>query len=70
MEMKIKVVMDSGKEYIIKDEHYSVDDFTNFFYNDLPTGVKTMKNSHVYLDRDETIFVNPTHISSIEVLEK
>lgn len=68
--MKIKVIMDSGKEYIIKDDHSSVNDFTNYFYDDLPTGVKTIKNTHVYIDRDETIFVNPTHISSIEVIEK
>lgn len=62
--------MNSGKEYVICEKNYSLNDFTHSFFNDLPNGGKVMKNNFVYLDGDEKIVVNPTHISSIEVIEK
>jgi uncharacterized protein YlzI (FlbEa/FlbD family) len=62
--------MDSGKEYVVCEKNYSLNDFTRSFFNDLATGAKVMKNNFVYLDGDEKIVVNPTHISSIEVIEK
>ncbi|MDQ0200053.1 hypothetical protein [Neobacillus ginsengisoli] len=68
--MKIKIVMDSGKEYVICEKNYSLDDFTRSFYNELPNGARVMSNTFAYLDGEEKIVVNPTHISSIEVIEK
>lgn len=67
--MKIKVIMNSGKEYIVDEEIYTVDDFTSSFFNQLPVG-NVMQNKFVYLDREENIVINPTHISSIEVIQK
>ncbi|MCH6264660.1 MULTISPECIES: hypothetical protein [Neobacillus] len=68
--MKIKVVMDSGKEYVISEKDYSLKDFTRTFYTDSANGEKTLHNTLVYLDRDEKIVINPTRISSVEVIEK
>lgn len=68
--MKMKVVMNSGKEYVIKEDDYTVNDFLESLYNELPTGGRVLKNIFIYLDRDEKIIINPSHISSIEVLNE
>lgn len=72
--MKIKIVMDSGKEYFVEEPHYSTNQFLESFYSNtkLPMSgtVSALKNAFATLDRDETIIINPSHISSIEVLEK
>ncbi|MDX5476482.1 MAG: hypothetical protein LPK00_13185 [Bacillaceae bacterium] len=62
--MIIKVIMDSGIEYELEDIE-SVDNFQSKLKNDI--GI--VKNTFVYLDNDETIVINPSHISSIEVIE-
>lgn len=62
--------MDSGKEYVICEKNYSLNDFTNPFFNELPNGERTLQNTLVYLDQDEKIVINPTRISSVEVIEK
>ncbi|WP_042462401.1 hypothetical protein [Neobacillus dielmonensis] len=68
--MKIKVVMDSGKEYVMCENDYSVNDFTRPFFADLPDGSRSLNNNLVYLDGESKILVNPTRISSIEIIEK
>lgn len=68
--MKIKVVMDSGKEYVIYEKNFSLNDFTRSFYTDSPNGARILNNTLVYLDGEEKIVINPTHISSVEVIEK
>ncbi|MGM0875482.1 MAG: hypothetical protein ACQEWV_11895 [Bacillota bacterium] len=68
--MKIKVTMDSGKEYVIAEASYTINDFQESLYNELPMGGKVLKNGFIYLDKDQKIIVNPTHISSIEVLKE
>lgn len=68
--MKMKVVMNSGKEYVIKEDDYTIDDFQKSLYNELPTGERVLKNLFIYLDKDKKISVNPSHISSIEVLNE
>jgi len=70
MTVKIKVVMDSGKEYVICEKNFSLDDFTKSFFSDLPNGMKVLNNTLVYLDGEEKIVINPTHISSVEVIGK
>jgi hypothetical protein len=67
--MKIKVIMNSGKEYVVVEESYSINDFKNTLYNELPDG-KVLYNGFIYLDSDKKITINPTHISSIEVLQE
>ena len=70
--MKIRVIMDSGVEYEINSE-YDVQQFVESFYNvnDLPMGgvVRVLKNSFKYLDNEKKILFNPTHVSSIEILD-
>ncbi|MEC2078488.1 hypothetical protein [Metabacillus fastidiosus] len=68
--MKIKVVMNSGKEYVIFEESYSVNDFQDSLYTEMPVGGKVLKNGFIYLDSAKKIIVNPAHISSIEVLKE
>jgi hypothetical protein len=68
--LKIKVVMDSGKEYVICEKNYSLNDFTRPFFKDLPNGERSLHNTLVYLDQDNKIVINPTRISSVEVIEK
>ncbi|WP_409305548.1 hypothetical protein [Peribacillus sp. SCS-155] len=72
--MRIKVIMDSGKDYIIHSE-FNVQDFVNSFYDkELSSNgsgeVHNVKNSFVYLDSDHKILFNPTHVSSIEVMDE
>ncbi len=61
--------MNSGKEYVIVEENYSVNDFKKTLYNDRPEG-RELFNGFIYLDRAKKITINPTHISSIEVLQE
>lgn len=71
--LNIKVVMNSGKEYTVEKSGYSVQDFVNSFYNEIknPMGQthKVMKNSFMYLDDEQNVSFNPSHVSSIEILE-
>ncbi|KKI93344.1 hypothetical protein WQ54_03650 [Bacillus sp. SA1-12] len=67
--MKIKVIMNSGKEYVVVEENYSVNDFKKTLYNDRPEG-RELFNGFIYLDHAKKITINPTHISSIEVLQE
>lgn len=64
----VKIIMDSGKEYTIKEEHY--DDFFE------PIGIpgsqsKRLRNNFigVITKNDENISINPSHISSLEKIE-
>ncbi|MFJ6415022.1 hypothetical protein ACIQLG_19775 [Terribacillus saccharophilus] len=68
--MKLLVTMDSGKEYTVQDErdHVGVSDFVDSLFNPLPQG-RIMANTFMYIDDNEMILINPTHISSIEVIE-
>lgn len=67
--MKIKVIMNSGKEYVVVEEGYSVNDFKANLYNRLSDG-KELYNGFIYLDDAKKITINPTHISSIEVIQE
>ncbi|TWI59232.1 hypothetical protein [Halalkalibacter nanhaiisediminis] len=71
--MKVKIIMDSGKEYLLNEIGYSADSFLNSFYdiNEIPMGgsVKVIKNYLVQLSREGTIMINPSHISSIEIIK-
>ncbi|WP_339227825.1 hypothetical protein NSQ77_19930 [Oceanobacillus sp. FSL K6-2867] len=72
--MKIKVIMDSGKEYVIdKLDEFEFDRFIGSFFNEnkLPMGqtAKVLKNTLLYLGDKKSILINPSHVSSIEVLE-
>jgi hypothetical protein len=67
--MKIKVIMNSGKEYLVVEDSYSVNDFKNTLYNEHPNG-RVLHNGFIYLDHAKKITINPTHISSIEVLQE
>jgi len=72
--MKVKVIMNSGKEYVVENERYSVQGFINSFYNEnkIPGGqtINVMKNGFMYLDEEQTISFNPSHVSSVEVVDK
>ncbi|ARK30785.1 hypothetical protein [Halalkalibacter krulwichiae] len=69
--MRYKIIMDSGKEYIVNNiESHS--GLLKSFYNEngVPMGgkVRVLKNTFLFLDEEETIMINPSHISSIEVV--
>lgn len=71
--MKIKVIMDSGKEYILDYPENTYEQFISSMYNvnQLPAGagtVKVLKNSFMFLDPESTIMFNPSHVSSIEII--
>lgn len=68
----IKVVMDSGKEYVIETP-YSVQQFTESFYDKITNPINkqstyVMTNQFMYLDDHNKIMFNPQHVSSIEVI--
>jgi hypothetical protein len=73
--MKIKVVMNSGKEYIanLANNHHYLD-FVESLYNvnKLPLGgsVRVLNTNMMFLDEEQTILFNPSHVSSIELLEE
>lgn len=62
--MKIKVIMDSGKEYI-NEKDKSVEEFIERFTPKQAFGV-----NYISLDINETVYINGSHISSIEVIEE
>ncbi|MFJ7952213.1 hypothetical protein ACIQZG_11885 [Lysinibacillus sp. NPDC096418] len=71
--MKIKVIMDSGKEYILEYPGNTLQQFISSLYNEnqLPMGagtVKVLKNSFSFLDPESKIMFNPSHVSSIEII--
>ena len=64
--MKVKIIMDSGREYIVDGYINNVTDRC-FNYNRLPmsnSSISIMKNDFVELC--DGVFINPSHISSIE----
>jgi hypothetical protein len=70
---KLKVVMDSGKEYEIETTH-DVQDFVNSLYSEVRSPVDdssnyVMKSTFMYLDDDHKIMFSPIHVSSIEIIE-
>ncbi|MGD6831421.1 hypothetical protein ACQCT5_04630 [Sutcliffiella halmapala] len=67
--MKIKLIMNSGKEYEVSHNYYNLDHYYESLFVDLGNGMRRMKNSFMFIDDEETIGVNPSHISSIEVIE-
>ena len=67
--MKIKLIMNSGKEYEVSHHYYNLDHFYESLFVNLGNGMSRMKNSFMFIDEKETIGVNPSHISSIEVIE-
>lgn len=68
--MRLKIIMDSGKEYEVTSNKRTVQDFIDTFYDKIPgnMGVGVMKNSIMRLGGGKTLF-NPTHVSSVEIIE-
>ncbi|WP_100408453.1 hypothetical protein [Bacillus solitudinis] len=70
--MKFKVIMDSGKEYVVSGFESREDLISNFvIVNKLPMGngsVTKTKDEFVFLYNDETVLINPSHVSSVEVV--
>ncbi len=62
--MKLILIMDSGSNYTveIEDENYRVEEFIKNLYNDI--GI--LRNTIMRLG-DSNNYINPSHISSIEV---
>jgi hypothetical protein len=46
--LKIKVVMDSGKEYVIYEKNFLLNDFTRSFYTDSPNGSRILNNACLF----------------------
>lgn len=79
MTMKFLIVMDSGKEYKIEAD--SIEELRERLTNGIGKGVlssdfgldftdaRVLKNHMTPLDEDGKILINPSHISSIEVME-
>ncbi|MCO7126621.1 hypothetical protein NIE88_12685 [Sporolactobacillus shoreicorticis] len=72
---KIIIVMDSCKEYPVEVDADRVDDFIDQFYNEQRSPSLFEQGSVYYVTRnhfdrlDEHVFINPAHISSIEIVE-
>lgn len=65
--MKIKIIMDSGKEYIVspKQKVNNMDQFVWIYFEKN----NTLMNKLITLDSDgEQFVINPTHISSMEMV--
>lgn len=58
--MKLKIVMDSGKEYIT-DKYESKEDFLKKV---MPTQANMLSFHHI--DKEDTIMISSAHVSSIE----
>ncbi|MGG3451544.1 hypothetical protein ABER98_17030 [Domibacillus aminovorans] len=67
--MKIKVIMDSGKEYEVTHESATVQDFINSLYQEMPNGMTMMMSGFLAVDEGQKELFNPMHISSIEVID-
>ncbi|WP_193063010.1 hypothetical protein [Oceanobacillus oncorhynchi] len=67
--MRLKIIMDSGKEYEISLDRTAISSFTDSFYNDMGGRGRIMKNSFIFLDEEEKILFNPSHVSSVELIE-
>ncbi|ARK28782.1 hypothetical protein [Halalkalibacter krulwichiae] len=63
--MRILLVMDSGKEYEIVDDNSSVEEFLS----NLRTDLGVLKNGLLRYPTKRDVYFNPTHLSSIEVIE-
>lgn len=68
----IKIIMDSGKEYTVEIEYT---EFLPNLFNEIkgPNGtVRTLKNDFYFLEDQSisNILINPSHISSIEIIER
>ncbi len=61
-QMKFKITMASGKEYIVHSQSFAA------LEEELKNPDQDLKNSLVYLDREQTLKVNPSHISCVEKL--
>ncbi|MFS0776068.1 hypothetical protein ABC255_08690 [Neobacillus sp. 3P2-tot-E-2] len=62
--MKLKIIMDSGKEYT-SEKFTSVEQFLD---ESLPK--EAFAISYVSVDLDEKVFINGMHVSSVEVIEQ
>ncbi len=65
--MKIKIIMDSGKEYIVspKQKVNNMDQFVWIYFEKN----NALMNKLITLDSDgEQFVINPTHISSMEMV--
>jgi len=71
--MAIKLIMDSGKEYVVQYEG-SIQSFVSSLYNDIKISrrktIKLLMNGLYYVDEERNIIINPSHISSIEFVDK
>ncbi|RHW36672.1 hypothetical protein D1B33_09730 [Lysinibacillus yapensis] len=68
--MPTKITMNSGKEFIIAENaEYIISSFFN--ENKLPMGgtTRVLKNTFLCLDDNRDIFINPSHVSSVETVD-
>jgi len=75
--MKIKIVMDSGKIYIVEDRNGNYENFIEDNFLNIKKGaggrIRTLKNDFVEIkdvEKEETIWIVPVHISSMEIIRK
>lgn len=69
--MPTKIIMNSGKEYTIDE---NVDYVIGSFFSEtkMPMGngsITTLRNTFITIDNDKTIFINPSHVSSVETVD-
>ncbi|MFC9598102.1 hypothetical protein ACFTQL_09320 [Peribacillus butanolivorans] len=69
--MPTKIIMNSGKEYMIDENaEYVIESF--FSENKMPMGngsITVLRNTFITINNDKTIFINPSHVSSVETLD-
>lgn len=68
----IKIIMDSGKEYTVEVDYI---EYLSGLFNEIkrPEGtVRVLKNDFYFLEdpSQSNVLINPTHISSIEIIER
>ncbi|WP_110928217.1 hypothetical protein [Bacillus massiliglaciei] len=66
--MSTKIIMDSGKEYIIKE---SIDHVLEALFGENKlsmSSVKILKNTFLKIDQEKEVFINPVHVSSVEAI--
>ncbi|WP_163581134.1 hypothetical protein [Gracilibacillus saliphilus] len=70
MGIKIKIFMDNGKEYIIESKTLSK--FEARIYNEMALGARVLANGmrHFELIDGKEAWINPSHISSFEIVEE